>query len=54
VEVPRHQQVPPGVDASEDAELPGADDLAVVDAAQLQPLGPDGARPWLPAGDAPF
>jgi hypothetical protein len=55
VEVPRHQQAPPGIDASEDAELPDAEDLCVVDVAQLQPLGPDGARPWLPADhDAPF
>ena len=53
VEVPRHQQPPPGPDGMPQA-LPDPHDLATVDLAQLQPVGDEDLRPWLRDDPAPF
>ena len=47
VEVPRHQQPPPGAD-DDVLALPDADALADMDRAQLAPRTDDDHRPWLP------
>ena len=50
VEVPRHQQSPPGIDredGGDEPRLPDPDALATTDLAQLQPNTPEDVRLWL-------
>ena len=48
IEVPRHQQPPPGIDTDDrPAVLPDPDELVTVDLAQLQPSTDQDPRPWI-------